>query len=33
MGLGDLLFKEKEDKYLKQIEDRNNEIVIFVKFI
>ena len=33
MGLGDLLFKEKEEKYLKQIEDRNNEIVIFVKFI
>ena len=24
MGLGDLLFKEKEDKYLKQIEDLQN---------
>ena len=28
------LFEENEvNKYLKQIEDRNNEIVIFVKFI
>ena len=28
------LFEENEvNKYLKQIEDRNNEIIIFVKFI
>ena len=28
MGLGDLLFKEKEDKYLKQIEDLQNYLKI-----
>ena len=28
MGLGDLLFKEKEDKYLKQIEDLQNYLRI-----
>ncbi|EFX93141.1 hypothetical protein HMPREF9397_1404 [Streptococcus sanguinis SK1087] len=28
-----LLEENEVNKYLKQIEDRNNEIVIFVKFI
>ena len=26
MGLGDFLFKEKEEKYLKQIEDLQNKL-------
>ena len=28
MGLADLLFKEKEEKYLKQIEDLQNYLKI-----
>ena len=28
MGLADLLFKEKEEKYLKQIEDLQNYLSI-----
>ena len=28
-----LLEENEVNKYLKQIEDRNNEIIIFVKFI
>ena len=31
MGLGDFLFKEKEEKYLKQIENLKNIILTSIK--